>query len=58
MCAGAADNGANEKLYGRKLSAEEIVRGGKAGAPGAARKLVSVLRQKSPRNLSDKKSLE
>lgn len=52
------DNGANEKLYGRKLSAEEIVRGGKAGAPGAARKLISVLRQKSPRNLSDKKSLE
>jgi len=52
------DNGANEKLYGRKLSAQDIVRGGKAGSPGAARKLVSVLRQKSPRNLSDKKSLE
>jgi lipid-binding SYLF domain-containing protein len=52
------DNGANEKLYGRKLSAEEIVRGGKAGTPAAAQKLVSVLRRKSPRNLSDKKSLQ
>ena len=52
------DNGANEKLYGRKLSAQEIVRGGKAGTPAAGQKLVSVLRRKSPRNLSDKKSLE
>jgi len=52
------DNGANEKLYGRKLSAEQIVREGKAGTPAAGQKLISVLRQKSPRNLSDKKSLE
>ncbi len=51
------DNGANEKLYGRKLSAEDIVRRGKAGTPAAAQKLVSVLRKKSPRNRSDKKSL-
>src|SRR5246500_1634637 len=52
------DNGANKNLYGRKLTAVEIVRGGGAGSPAAARQLVSVLRQKSPRNLSDKKSLE
>lgn len=52
------DNGANEKLYGRKLSAMEIVRQGRAGTPAAGQKLVSVLRRKSPRNLSDKKSLE
>ena len=52
------DNGANEKLFGRKVSAADIVRGGKAGSPAAARELVSVLRQKSPRNRSDKKSLE
>ena len=52
------DNGANEKLYGRKLSAEDIVRQGKAGIPGSGQKLVSLLRRKSPRNLSDKKSLE
>lgn len=52
------DNGANEKLFGRKLTAQEIVRGGKAGTPATGQKLVSVLRQKSPRNLSDKKSLQ
>jgi lipid-binding SYLF domain-containing protein len=52
------DNGANQKLYGRKLTAEEIVRKGKAGMPAASRKLVSILRQSSPRNLSDKKSLQ
>ena len=52
------DNGANEKLYGRKLTAQEIVRRGKSGSPAAAQQLVSVLRQKSPRNLSDKKSLQ
>lgn len=52
------DNGANEKLYGKKLSAVEIVRGGKVGIPAAGQKLVSALRRKSPRNLSDKKSLE
>ena len=52
------DNGANEKLYGTKLTAQEIVRGGKARTPSAGQKLVSLLRQKSPRNLSDKKSLQ
>ena len=52
------DNRANEKLYGARLSAREIVRGAKARTPGAGQKLVTVLRRKSPRNLSDKKSLE
>lgn len=52
------DNGANEKLYGRKLTAQEIVRGGKAGTLSSGQKLVSALRRKSPRNLSDRKSLE
>lgn len=52
------DNGANEKLFGRKLTAQEIVRGGRAGTPASGQKLVSVLRRKSPRNLSDKKSLQ
>ena len=52
------DNGANEKLYGTKLSAREIARGGKVGTPASGQKLVSVLKRKSPRNLSDKKSLE
>jgi len=51
------DNGANEKLYGTKLSAQDIVRGGKR-TPSAGQKLVSVLNRKSPRNLSDKASLQ
>jgi len=51
------DNGANEKLYGTKLTAQGIVRGGKR-APSAGQKLVSVLNRKSPRNLSDKASLQ
>ena len=51
------DNGANENLYGRKLSATDIIRKHAAGTPGAASELVSLLNRKSPRNLSDPKSL-
>lgn len=52
------DNGANKNLYGRKLSARQIVREGRVGTPGSGQKLVSLLNQKSPRNLSDPKSLQ
>lgn len=52
------DNRANEKLYGRKLSAREIVRQGKAGAPASARELIALLNSKSPKNRSDPKSLK
>ena len=52
------DGNANEKLYGRKLTAKEIVRGGKVGIPACARDLVSLLDTKSPINKSDPKSLE
>ena len=52
------DNRANEKLYGRKLSAKEIIRQGKAGAPGSAHELLSLLNTKFPRNHSDPKSLQ
>jgi len=51
------DNRANEKLYGRKLSAKEIIRQGKAGAPGSAHELLSLLNTKFPKNHSDPKSL-
>lgn len=51
------DNGANENLYGRKLSARQIIRERAVGAPGASGALLSVLNRKSPRNLSDPKSL-
>jgi lipid-binding SYLF domain-containing protein len=50
-----SDNGANKNLYGRQLSAREIVREGKVRIPPAGRALVSLLNQKSPRNLSANK---
>jgi lipid-binding SYLF domain-containing protein len=52
------DNSANEKLYGRKLTAKEILREGKAGTPAAARELDAALAKASPKNLSDPKSLK
>jgi lipid-binding SYLF domain-containing protein len=52
------DNGANENLYGRKFTAEEIVRAHKVGTPVAGKKLVALLNKQSPRNLSDPKSLK
>lgn len=53
-----SDGSANEKLYGRKLSAKEIIREGKVGIPASAQELVSLLDKKSPVNRSDPKSLE
>jgi lipid-binding SYLF domain-containing protein len=53
-----SDGGANLNLYGRKLSAKEIIREGKVGIPGAAHELVSLLNSKSPTNKSDPKSLQ
>jgi lipid-binding SYLF domain-containing protein len=52
------DGRANEKLYGQKLSAKEILRQGKVGVPASGREMVSVLEKHTPRNLSAKKSLE
>src|SRR5213595_2640820 len=45
-----SDGSANEKLYGRRLTAKEIIRGGKVGIPGSAQQLVSLLDKKSPTN--------
>jgi lipid-binding SYLF domain-containing protein len=53
-----SDGSANEKLYGRKLSAKEIIVERKVGVPGCARQLVALLDSKSPKNRSDPKSLE
>ncbi|HSA93312.1 MAG TPA: lipid-binding SYLF domain-containing protein [Terriglobales bacterium] len=52
------DNGPNKSLYGREISAREILREGKVGVPSAAQHLVSLLNSKTPKNLSDPKSLE
>jgi lipid-binding SYLF domain-containing protein len=53
-----SDGSANEKLYGRKLTAKEIIRGGKVGVPACAGPLVSLLDKKSPVNRSEPKSLQ
>lgn len=53
-----SDGSANEKLYGRKLTAKEIIRGGKVGVPPSAHELVSLLNSKSPKNKSEPKSLQ
>ncbi len=53
-----SDGNANEKLYGKKLSAKEIILDHRVGVPPSARQLVSLLNTKSPKNLSDPKSLE
>ncbi len=52
------DNGANKKLYGKEVSARQILMEGAVGTPPAARKLVSVLNSKTPKNLSEPKSLQ
>jgi SH3 domain-containing YSC84-like protein 1 len=53
-----SDGGANEKLYGRKLNAKDIIRLGKARTPACAQELVALLDKKSPKNHSDPKSLK
>ena len=53
-----SDGSANEKLNKRRLTAKEIIRGGKVGVPACAQKLVALLDTKSPVNKSDPKSLE
>jgi SH3 domain-containing YSC84-like protein 1 len=46
------DNGANEKVYGKEISAKDIVLHGRVKAPGSARQLISALSKTSPRNKS------
>jgi SH3 domain-containing YSC84-like protein 1 len=53
-----SDGSANEKLYGKKLTAKEIIREGKVSVPDSAKQLVSLLDAKSPQNKSDPKSLQ
>jgi lipid-binding SYLF domain-containing protein len=46
------DDDATADVYGRKLTAREIVLGGKIGIPASGRHLVAVLQKNSPRNES------
>jgi lipid-binding SYLF domain-containing protein len=50
------DDDATQDVYGRKLTAREIVIGGKVGVPESGRHLVRVLDKNSPRNESRKES--
>jgi len=53
-----SDGSANEKLYGKKLDAKDIIVDHKVAIPPSAKGLVSLLNTKSPKNKSDPKSLE
>jgi lipid-binding SYLF domain-containing protein len=53
-----SDGGANEKLYGQKLSAKDIIGLSKVKTPACAQELVGLLDKKSPKNRSDPKSLQ
>jgi len=46
------DDDATEQVYGRRLTAKEIVLGGKSGTPVSGRHLVEVLEKGSPHNES------
>jgi lipid-binding SYLF domain-containing protein len=47
------DNDANERVYGKKVEAEDIVFHGAVTVPPPAKKLVSYLNHRSPKNLSE-----
>ena len=53
-----SDGSANKKMYGRELSAKEIVREHKVGVPASGRELVALLNKQSPKNRSDPASLK
>jgi SH3 domain-containing YSC84-like protein 1 len=53
-----SDGSANRKLYGRDLSAKEIVREGRVGIPASGSEFISLLNKVSPKNESDPKSLQ
>jgi lipid-binding SYLF domain-containing protein len=49
-----SDGDANKNLYGRELDACQIIRGGVVKVPPAARTMIDLLNEKSPRNRSSK----
>jgi SH3 domain-containing YSC84-like protein 1 len=52
------DNGANESLYGKKVTAEDIIRKGAVAVPPSGQEMIALLNKKSPKNLSDPTSLK
>jgi len=53
-----SDGSANQKLYGQKVSAKDIIGLGKVSAPSCAQDLRGLLDRKSPKNRSEAKSLQ
>jgi len=49
-----SDDGGNKLLYGREISAKEIVREGKVPVPAAARQLLATLSKPSPKHIEKK----
>jgi lipid-binding SYLF domain-containing protein len=49
------DGSANEKLYGKKVEAAQIIDGSAGPAPASAKELLAVLTAKSPKNLTNAK---
>lgn len=49
-----SDGDANEKVYGKKLNARDIVRGGAAAVTADGQPLVDLLNKRSPKNLSER----
>ena len=52
------DDDANERVYGKNLSAEDIIFKGAVAVPPPAQKMIAYLNRKSPKNLSDPNSLK
>jgi lipid-binding SYLF domain-containing protein len=52
------DNDGNQRVYGRKVEAEDIVFKGAVAVPPPAQQLIAYLNRKSPKNLSDPNSLK
>jgi len=46
------DGGANEKLYGKKVTATEVIKGSAGPSPDSAKTLLDVLTARSPKNIS------
>jgi SH3 domain-containing YSC84-like protein 1 len=47
------DNDANKEIYGREITAKQIVLGNAVAVPEAGRRLINVLQKNSPRNESE-----
>jgi SH3 domain-containing YSC84-like protein 1 len=49
-----SDDGGNKALYGKEISAKEIVREGKVPVPAAGRRLLGILTKASPKHIEKK----